>query len=162
MSRHQIILTFNHFESETALPAESKELLNAAVKALDQAYAPYSGFQVGAALRLANGEILLGSNQENAAYPSGLCAERTVVYYAGNRFPGVKMEELVVVARKAGEQALVPACPCGACRQAMLEYEERQGSPIRLIFKQQDKGFLGLDSVSDSLPFKFGADSLGI
>lgn len=162
MSRHQITLTFNHFESESALPVSSQELLNAAIQALDQAHAPYSGFHVGAALRLANGQILLGSNQENAAYPSGLCAERTVVYYAGNAFPKVKMEEIVVVARKAGDTQLVPACPCGACRQAILEYEERQGSPIRLIFKQLDKGFLGLDSVADSLPFKFGADSLGI
>jgi cytidine deaminase len=161
MAKHQIQIDFDHYPTEQDLPPQTVLLLDYAIKALDLAYAPYSGFQVGAALLMANGEFVTGSNQENAAYPSGMCAERTAVYYAGSRYPGVAILELVVVARRKGEQSLVPACPCGSCRQALMEYEERQSQPIRMVFKQKHAGFLGLASVGDSLPFKFGADALG-
>lgn len=137
------------------LSPEAQELHHAAVAALDQAYAPYSGFQVSAALRLGDGRILTGTNQENAAYPSGLCAERTVLFYAGSAFPDQPVRELLVLARKAGDTALLPACPCGGCRQVMVEYEQRQRSPMRVFFRQDESGILAVDSVSALLPFKF-------
>jgi cytidine deaminase len=161
MTRHQISISFSNYSTENELPEASLFLLNTALENMNNAYAPYSHFQVSAAIRLSNGEVVTGSNQENAAYPSGMCAERSAIYYAGARFPKDKIEEILVIARREGESELVPACPCGSCRQAMLEYEERQSSPIKLIFKQKDAGFIGLDSVSDSLPFKFEAESLG-
>jgi cytidine deaminase len=161
MTRHQISISYSSYTTENELPAGSLSLLKTALENMNNAYAPYSHFQVSAAIRLSNGQVITGSNQENAAYPSGMCAERSAIYYAGARFPQDKIEEILVVARREGESELVPACPCGSCRQAMLEYEERQSSPIRLVFKQYDAGFIGLDSVSDSLPFKFGAESLG-
>jgi cytidine deaminase len=161
MTRYQISISYSIYATENELPAESLRLLNTALDHMNNAYAPYSHFQVSAAIRLSNGEVVTGSNQENAAYPSGMCAERTAIYYAGARYPNHLIEEILVVARREGKSELVPACPCGSCRQAMLEYEERQSSPIRLVFKQNDTGFIGLDSVSDSLPFKFGAESLG-
>jgi cytidine deaminase len=135
-------------------------LFEEAVSALDSAYSPYSCFQVGAALRLSNGEIIKGSNQENASYPSGLCAERTAIFFAGSQYPGVKIEALVVVARKQGETLLVPACPCGGCRQAMLEYEERQSENIPLYFKLSAEEWISVPSVSALLPFKFDSASL--
>jgi len=162
MIKHQITINYSIYPTEKELSAESILLLEQAKKVLSHAYAPYSHFQVAAAIRLSNGEVITGANQENAAYPSGMCAERSAIFYAGAKFPEAKIEEIIVVARREGEVDLVPACPCGSCRQAMLEYEERQSQAIRLIFKRNEEGFIGLDSVSDSLPFKFGADSLGI
>ena len=160
MKKERILLEYDSFENESELPAASRELLEAAIAALDRAYAPYSHFQVAAALRLANGELISGTNQENAAYPSGLCAERTAVFYAGSARPGIEIKEILVVARKEGRTELVPACPCGACRQVMQEAEERQGRPIQLIFRQEKTGFIRLGSVRHSLPFRFDPASL--
>jgi cytidine deaminase len=160
MKRERILVEYDSFENESQLPVESQELLNRAIDSLDRAYSPYSRFQVAASLRLSNGEIICGTNQENAAYPSGLCAERTAVFYAGSAFPGVSIEEIVVVARKEGASDLLPACPCGGCRQVMQEAESRQQHPIRLIFRQEKTGFIRLDSVSQSLPFRFDPASL--
>jgi cytidine deaminase len=160
MKRERILLEYDSFENEDQLPAESRELLQKAIDSLKQAYAPYSHFQVSAAIRLANGQILCGTNQENAAYPSGLCAERTVLFYAGSAYPGIAIEEILVLARKEGGDELLPACPCGACRQVMQENESRQQHPIRLIFRQEKTGFIRLDSVSMALPFRFDPASL--
>lgn len=155
MKREGIFLEYDSFETEEQLPAASRELMDAARASLPQAYAPYSRFQVSAALRLADGRIITGTNQENAAYPSGLCAERTAVFYAGSAFPGIRIEEIFILARKQGTDDLLPACPCGACRQVMQEAEDRQQKPIRLIFRQAGSGFIRLDSVQASLPFRF-------
>ena len=160
MTQKEISIRYISYGSENELPADFQQLIEEAKKALDMAYAPYSNFQVGAAIRLSNGEIVSGANQENAAYPSGLCAERTAMYYAGAHFPNEKMEALAVLARKKDTTALLPACPCGACRQAMLEYEQRQDSPISLIFRQEEYGFIVVDSVAATLPFKFDANAL--
>jgi cytidine deaminase len=160
MKRERIVLEYDSFENESQLPPKSRELLDKATESLQQAYAPYSRFQVAAALRLSNGELIAGTNQENAAYPSGLCAERTAVFYAGSAFPGVAIEEILVIARKEGGNELLPACPCGACRQVMQEAESRQQNPIRLIFRLEKSGFIRLDSVSLSLPFRFDPASL--
>ena len=160
MKRERILLEYDSFENEEQLPENSLKLLKKAIESLNRAYAPYSRFQVSAALRLANGEVITGTNQENAAYPSGLCAERTAVFYAGSAFPGVAIEEIAVVARKEGGKELLPACPCGGCRQVMQEAENRQDTPIRLIFRQEKTGFVRLDSVSQALPFRFDPASL--
>jgi cytidine deaminase len=160
MKREGIFLEYDSFDTEDQLPAASRELFEEARASLPQAYAPYSHFQVAAALRLADGRIITGTNQENAAYPSGLCAERTAVFYAGSAFPGIKIEEIFILAQKQGGDELLPACPCGACRQVMQEAEDRQQQSIRLIFRQGRSGFIRLDSVQASLPFRFDPASL--
>jgi len=160
MKNRRLTIDYLAFESEEELPVLSRELLQVARGALDNAYAPYSHFQVSAALRLSNGEIICGTNQENAAYPSGLCAERTALFYAGSAFPGVAIEEMFVIARKEGGSELLPACPCGGCRQVMQETEFRQGKEIRVFFRMEKSGFIQLNSVSDILPFRFDPASL--
>ena len=111
-----------------------RRLYELAYGAAREAYAPYSRFCVGAALLLENGEIVCGNNQENAAYPSGLCAERTALFYAGARFPDVPVAVLAIAALKAGKRT-DSVTPCGACRQVMLEMERRHGRPIRILYR---------------------------
>ncbi|MFM6935970.1 MAG: cytidine deaminase [Flavobacteriales bacterium] len=132
------------------------QLAALAFEAMDLAYAPYSEFKVGAAIRLSNGLTLKGNNQENIAYPSGLCAERVVLFYAGANYPKEAIDTICVVAK--GE--LMPSefllSPCGSCRQVMLETENRQAKKIRVILVNQDKRTIVLHSVKDLLPFGFG------
>lgn len=160
MKNRQTTIDFLEFESEHELPEQSRHLLDAALAALDKAYAPYSHFQVAAAIRMSNGEIICGTNQENAAYPSGLCAERTALFYAGSTYPELAVEEIFVIARKEGGKELLPACPCGSCRQVMQETELRQGSSMSLFFRLEHSGFIQLNTVSDILPFRFDPASL--
>jgi cytidine deaminase len=160
MTPKELTISYRYFANESELPVEFQNLLKNAENALDLAYAPYSHFQVGAALLMESGEIITGANQENAAYPSGLCAERTAIYYAGAHHPKEKIKAVFVVARKEDQTELIAACPCGACRQAMLEYEDRQNSPIPVIFRMGKSGFVAINSVADLLPFKFDSDSL--
>lgn len=113
-------------------PEEVDKLLSAAREAAAKAYAPYSKFRVGAAALLDNGEIVAGSNQENAAYPSGLCAERTTVFYANAKFPEAKILRLLIYAETDRGPVVSPITPCGACRQVLLEKEVTQGSPMKV------------------------------
>lgn len=137
------------------LSAAELELVNAAREASHRAYAPYSHFHVGAAIRLENGVIVPGSNQENVAFPSGTCAERSACYYAGARYPGVKFEAIAVAARGAdGEELDEPASPCGACRQALVEYEHLAGRNVPVYMAGKSKVYR-LPSVSALLPFTF-------
>ena len=145
------IITYDQLND---LPKEDQELLAAAEKATFNAYAPYSNFNVGAALRLATGEVIVGNNQENAAYPSGMCAERTAMYYAGATHPNAVIKTIAIAARKGEGEEFIPISPCGSCRQAMLEYEVKQNENIRVIMKGEDQIF-ELHSISDLLPFKF-------
>ncbi len=116
------------------LTAEEQHLVQMAIAATDRSYAPYSHFRVGAAVRLANGVELSGSNQENAAYPSGLCAERTTLFYAGAQYPDEPVRMLAIAARGTdGELTYEPTGPCGACRQVIVESETRAGGPIRIL-----------------------------
>lgn len=160
MTPKELTISYRYFANEAELPSEFQNLFYEASKALDLAYAPYSNFQVGAAILLENGQIITGANQENAAYPSGLCAERTAIYYAGAHYSKVKILAVLVLARKEGQTQQIAACPCGACRQAMLEYEDRQKASIPVVFRMGKTGFVAVNSVSDLLPFKFDADSL--
>jgi cytidine deaminase len=128
-------------------------LLEAAGKAARSAYAPYSGFRVGAAIRLANGQVVPGSNQENAAYPGGLCAERVAAFHAAHAYPGERFEAVAVAAFR--DDRPQPAAPCGSCRQVLLEYEYRHGQDVRLIMKEAGGGIVVVPSIRSLLPFSF-------
>ena len=135
-------------------------LLREAHKALAGAYAPYSKFRVGAALQLISGECVIGSNQENASYPSGLCAERVAVFQAGARFPNSVIQTLVIVARDAENTLKIPAAPCGNCRQAIYEYESKQAQPIRILLQGGDGVIYECPSIAALLPLGFDGSFL--
>lgn len=143
----------------TELDDAQKSVVDAAKEATLRAYAPYSRYCVGAAVWLAGGEILAGSNQENAAYPSGLCAERTVLFYAGSRYPDGKVRKIAIAARSGGEITEEVCTPCGACRQVMLETEFRAGTPIEILLVGRDEIYV-TTGVRQILPLAFDMESL--
>jgi cytidine deaminase len=143
------------FNSISELETADKMLLEKAIIARENAYAPYSKFSVGAALLLENGEIILGNNQENAAYPSGMCAERVAIWSAGARFPGVKFMKLAITAKSANSLLDKPVGACGACRQSLLEYEIKQQQPLEILFVGEIGEVLKVHSVNSLLPFSF-------
>lgn len=148
-----------HRIKREAFSKELMELERVAEEAARKAYAPYSHFYVGAAARLSDGTIVQGSNQENAAYPSGLCAERTLLFHAGAIYPELPVEELLVLAiNSKGERALA-ASPCGACRQVLLETSERQGKPFRVILPNDEEALI-IEDNRDLLPFGFVATAM--
>jgi cytidine deaminase len=137
------------------LDIETKNLMFEAIEARKNAYAPYSKFQVGAAILLENGSIVIGSNQENAAYPSGLCAERVAIYQAGAKYPQIPITKIAITATSLTKSVLSPIPPCGACRQSIAEYEIKQEKPIQ-IFYMGEKGEIHLSkSLKNLLPFGF-------
>ena len=144
----------NLYKKIEQAPIEYKMLLDKARDACDNAYAPYSNFFVGAAILLENGEIIIGNNQENAAYPSGLCAERTAVYWVGANYPKECIKLIAVSAKLAGESQFLGVSPCGSCRQALLEYENKQSKSIKMIL-EHDEGMLVFDTIKDLLPLQF-------
>ena len=141
------------------LSVADRELIEQAMKATDNAYAEYSHFYVGAALRLANGRIVIGANQENAAFPSGLCAERTAVFSAQANFPDQSIEALALVARNDNGLIDDPVTPCGACRQVLLGVEERYGLPMRILMYGKS-GVYSVGSAKDLLPLSFVDSSM--
>lgn len=141
------------------LSVADRELIEQAMKATDNAYAKYSHFYVGAALRLANGRIVIGANQENAAFPSGLCAERTAVFSAQANFPDQSIEALALVARNDNGLIDNPVTPCGACRQVLLGVEERYGLPMRILMYGKS-GVYSVGSAKDLLPLSFVDSSM--
>lgn len=142
------------------LNAADRELMDAACEATHRSYAPYSHFSVGAAARLANGIVVSGSNQENAAYPSGLCAERTTLFYANSQHPEQAVETLAIAARnERGEFLAQPIPPCGACRQVMIETEKRYQQPMRILLYGTE-GIYELQKVGDLLPLSFDATAM--
>lgn len=153
-----IISSFEVFENMESLSAEDKKLLNAAIEAADKAYAPYSNFKVGAALMLENGKIFTGNNQENAAYPSGLCAERVAIFHAGSQEPNSKIICMAVTTLTSSNY--VPVSPCGACRQSMLEYEVKFTHPIRLIMGGKQGKVIISPSIQNLLPLSFSSQNL--
>ncbi len=132
MKQHNVNITTNILPSDGAMSEETADLLEGAKAAAHKAYAPYSKFRVGAAALLDNGEIITGSNQENAAYPSGLCAERTTIFYANAKYPESKVLRLLIYAETDKGPVLTPISPCGACRQVLLEKETIQGQPMQV------------------------------
>lgn len=137
--------------------ADARRTIDAAFAIARNAYAPYSGFCVGAALLLANGEIVTGCNQENAAYPSGLCAERVALFSAGAHYPNVAVKNMAIVALKDGQSVAV--APCGACRQVILESLARQASSFPVYLAEKHK-VTKVENAGDLLPLAFGPDSL--
>lgn len=153
-------INYTVFDDPSALDAEMQQVLAEARKASVYAYAPYSHFCVGAALLLDDGTIIHGSNQENAAYPSGLCAERVAFFAFGAQYRGRKIVKAAVIAHPEEKEELVAASPCGSCLQVMIEYEKNQASPISFLFMGAPGRYYLLDSVAEFLPFAFGADNL--
>lgn len=147
-------------ESVTELSMMEQELVTRAKAAADMAYAPYSNFLVGAAVLLENEIIITGNNQENAAYPSGLCAERVAIFYASSQYPGVKVKTIAVTARTNSRVISSPVTPCGACRQSILEYEVQFNSPVKIIMTGEEGKIYISDSVKNLLPFSFSAKDL--
>jgi cytidine deaminase len=146
--------------NQDELNKEDLMLVNAAKEATSGSWSPYSGFKVGAALLLDDGTVVTGSNQENAAYPSGLCAERTALFTAGHAYPGKAVTALAIAARNDKGFTAQPITPCGACRQVLSETEQRGGKPIRYILYGTE-GTMIIEGGTDALlPFCFGAGSM--
>lgn len=141
------------------LAADEQELVELAIKATDNAFAEYSRFHVGAALRLGNGQTIIGANQENAAYPSGLCAERTAIFAAQAQQPDQPITCLAIAAKNDNGLLETPITPCGACRQVMIGIEDRYKRPFRVLL-YGTKGIFCLDSASDLMPLSFIASSM--
>ncbi|MFM7726292.1 MAG: cytidine deaminase [Flavobacteriales bacterium] len=147
--------SFERFSSREEITAEHQTLLDASIEAMANAYAPYSGFSVGASLLLENGTIVTGSNQENAAYPSGLCAERVAFFAAGAQFPNQRIIAAAVVASSASFKSGEPVTPCGSCRQSMLEYELKQQHNILLYMISPSGEIVASPSIKQLLPLYF-------
>lgn len=142
------------------LTQQDREVVDAARKATANSYAVYSGFNVGAAVRLSNGIVVSGTNQENAAYPSGMCAERTTLFWANSQYPDKPVEVLAIAARTADGELERPITPCGACRQVVLETEKRFNTPVRIILYGTKECYLIEDGVKALLPLSFDAGFL--
>ncbi|MBM3412968.1 MAG: cytidine deaminase [Bacteroidetes bacterium] len=151
---------FHRVSDRTELSTKDIALLNAATQAAQEAYAPYSNFKVGAAAYLANGKLILGSNQENASYPVGICAERVLLGNAAVQYPGVAIDSLAITYLRANQQSSEPISPCGMCRQALSEYESRVNQPIRLLLAGITGDVLIFDHVHGLLPFVFQSQHL--
>ncbi|MFN3557538.1 MAG: cytidine deaminase [Bacteroidales bacterium] len=161
MKKVHIPIEIHEIEDLSILPAEEQQLIELSKAMTHQAYAPYSGFFVGAAALLENGEIVKGSNQENAAYPSGLCAERVAVFSASALYPGVTIKAIAVSARSSHQLLDHPVSPCGACRQVLLEYEVNQKEPMKVFLSGQTGNVYQVAKVQDLLPLSFTASELG-
>ena len=133
MTKKSITIDYTEYKSAAEMEPQDRALVEAALEARSGSYAPYSKFHVGAALRLADGTIVKGANQENVAYPSGLCAERTAMFAASANYPGVAFDTLAIVGANKDEVCELPAAPCGSCRQVMAEYQRLSGQPLKVI-----------------------------
>lgn len=160
MKKHQILIDYSVYPSLEDLPVEDLELIQHAVKARANAYAPYSNFYVGAAVLLENDEVVIGNNQENASYPSGLCAERVAIFQAGAKYPGVGIKAVAITATSKNYVVNEPAAPCGNCRQAMIEYEQKQKMPIRILLMGEKGEVIKFNSLADILPLAFSSTFL--
>lgn len=157
MHTYQLSITIKaHASRETLSPAD-QQLVDAANGALNTAYAPYSQFRVGASLLLEDGTVVIGSNQENAAYPSGLCAERVAFFSAGSQHPDKRILAVAIATSYPLDQ---PISPCGACRQVMAEYELKQNAPIRVLLIAHDGSINEISAVRDLLPMYFSGEWL--
>lgn len=136
--------------------------MNKAKEALQNAYAPYSNFHVACALQLDDGSVITGTNQENAAYPSGMCAERVALFAMASQHAGKKIEKMLVLAQLAGQAELAPATSCGQCRQVMLEFEQRQHQPFEVVMLNQQHEWVKATSAKSLLPFCFTNESLQV
>ena len=153
MTDRKLILSYKEYTFDE-LSGEDRQLVEAAVGAMRNAYSPYSNFKVGAAVRLSDGSIVIGSNQEDAAYPSGLCAERTAMFAASAQHPELDIRSLAVAGGLDGQLEEVPASPCGACRQVMAQYQRKAGAPMSVLVVGAECVWK-FDRVDGLLPFIF-------
>ncbi len=155
MKEVKIESTFKVYEDLSELPDDIQQLMQSAIETRENAYAPYSKFKVGAAILLENNEVIVGSNQENASYPSGLCAERTAIYYAGAKYPKAKILKMAITASSQNQVTDSPIPPCGACRQSISEYEIKQDQPIEIYFMGATGKVVKSHSLANLLPLGF-------
>lgn len=148
------------FDDLSELSSNDQLLMNKAIEARKKAYAPYSKFNVGVALLLSNEEIILGNNQENAAYPSGMCAERVAIWKAGSEYPNMIVKKIAITAASENSTVNKPVGPCGACRQTLSEYEINQKEPIEIIFMGEVGKVIKTESLLSLLPFSFDSSYL--
>ena len=155
MKNIRIEINLEVFDTISDLPSSIQTLMNKAHEARENAYAPYSQFKVGAALQLDSGEIILGNNQENAAYPSGLCAERVAIFHAGATHPNATITSMAISAKSLKNKVTSPIAPCGACRQVLAEYEVKQDSFMAIYFMGESGKIVKSNSIKDLLPLIF-------
>lgn len=159
--KKDISISYEHFKNSKELSETEKKLFERAKQARENAYAPYSNFLVGCSVLLENGEIYSGNNQENAAFPSGLCAERTALFWIGANFPDEKIKKIFIIGgpREFSEKN-PPIPPCGACRQSLMEYETKQHENIDLYFSNLNEEVIKVHSIKDLMPFYFDSSFL--
>ena len=160
MNIRKINISIEEYEDTGALSKEDLSLLQQAKEALKGSYAPYSEFHVGAAVLLENGVVVQGSNQENAAYPSGLCAERVAIFHAKSKYPDVKVKMIAITSAADNFVTTSPVTPCGACRQVIAEIESRQNKKIRIIMHGQNGLTQAVNGIENLLPLMFSEEKL--
>ena len=160
MQSHNISICYQETYDSKELEEKYRILLSRAWEAFRNAYAPYSQFKVGAALQLQNGTIVIGNNQENSAYPSGLCAERVAIFAASAQYPNIPIEAIAIVANTSLIQSENPITPCGACRQVLTEYEHLAKKPITVILQGDSEKIWIIEGVKNLLPFMFHGEQL--
>ncbi|MDZ7738574.1 MAG: cytidine deaminase [Bacteroidales bacterium] len=152
-------LIYNEYKSKEELSAQEQILIEAASKSSLNAYSPYSGFSVGAAVMLDTGEIITGNNRENAAFPAGICAEHSAIACAGSNYPGSAITSLAICARKKKILTDEPVSPCGKCRQVISEEEDRSGKQIRIILHGVSRTLV-IDGIKNLLPLHFSSSAI--
>lgn len=160
MKKKEIILSYEVYADLSELQADDAYLLEQAKKATAFAYAPYSHFNVGAVARMSNGELITGTNQENASYPAGICAERVLLSAASSVYPGESIETLAISYLGQGKKSNAPVAPCGVCRQSLVESEHRFKKPIRLILGGMEGEVYIFEAASNLLPLQFSGEDL--
>lgn len=155
MKKDLIQIEYTKYDSVEDLSNEYQELWKSALEARQYSHSPYSNFTVGAAIELEDGQIITGTNQENASFPAGLCAERTAMYRAGIQAPNVKFKRIAITASRRGSDQLASAPPCGGCRQVMLEFEKRHQQGYEVLFTDAEGKFILINKPSDLFPFSF-------
>lgn len=161
MDKIDLTVSYEIYNQINELSDEEQELCKDAEKALLTSHSPYSKFRVGAAVLLANGHVVLGSNQENVAYPSGLCAERVALFTVGTNYHNETIKKIAITARTENFKIEKPVTSCGACLQTMAEYENRQNEPLEVLFYCIDGKIIKVKGMQSLMPFGFVEDRLG-
>ena len=161
MHKQKFSFEIINYDSIDELTGSDFNLMQSSIASRQKAYAPYSNFLVGAAVLLENGEVVLGNNQENASYPAGICAERVAITHAGAIHPDVKIKAVAISVSSKNHSVNTPAAPCGICRQSLMEYEQKQDAPIRILMMGETGRVIECSSVSDILPLAFNSSFLG-
>lgn len=160
MKKREIVVEYQEYSEVDELTSADKSLLEHAKNAANRAYAPYSHFRVGAAVLLENGKIVTGNNQENAAYPSGLCAERVALFHASSLYPGIGVKAIAITAQSEETDIDEPVTPCGACRQVMVEYENISEGNTKVIMSGERGNIIIAPSVKSLIPLSFDGNHL--